>query len=96
LSTITERVERGAALLDEKRPGWWRLIDLGRLDIDSDRNCVIRQLGSYVGTVRGLGLYYSAADVAHGFQGDDDDETAALTVAWRDLIGQRLAQAVPA
>jgi hypothetical protein len=45
MSEITERVERGAALLDEKRPGWWRDIDLDMLDVRSRCGCVIGQLG---------------------------------------------------
>ncbi len=33
MATIAQRVAAGAALLDEKRPGWWRRIDLDTLDI---------------------------------------------------------------
>lgn len=46
MTTITERVEQGADLLDEKRPGWWRVIDLDRLDISQPCNCVAGQLGA--------------------------------------------------
>ncbi len=96
MRTIEERIRRGKALLDSRRPGWWQHIDLGRLDIGSERCCVIGQLGSYLETAASLGLHSSFHDYAHGFEADDDDESAALTGAWRDLIRQRLAQLVPA
>jgi hypothetical protein len=43
-ATIAERVAKGAALLDEKRPGWDAAIDLAVLDLESCRLCVIGQL----------------------------------------------------
>ena len=46
MSAITERVERGAALLDERRPGWWRDIDMDTLDIRSPCHCILGQMGS--------------------------------------------------
>lgn len=45
MTGITERIERGTALLDEKRPGWWHEIDLELLDIDSRCGCILGQLG---------------------------------------------------
>ncbi|TYB69657.1 hypothetical protein FXF51_05715 [Nonomuraea sp. PA05] len=41
---IPERVARGAALLDEKRPGWWQRIHLDTLNINDCGECVIGQL----------------------------------------------------
>ncbi|MEO3852595.1 hypothetical protein ABGB09_34095 [Streptomyces sp. B8F3] len=38
-----ERVERGAAFLDEKAPGWVDRIDLDTLDVASDHLCVTAQ-----------------------------------------------------
>lgn len=38
------RVARGAALLDEKRPGWFNEIDLDDLMLASGRQCVLGQL----------------------------------------------------
>lgn len=44
-----ERVARGAALLDEKRPGWFRAVDLDGLELSSCEACVLGQLfGGYV------------------------------------------------
>lgn len=39
------RVAKGVALLDDKRPGWERELDLGTLDIASSTSCVTAQLG---------------------------------------------------
>src|ERR1700738_1699007 len=65
---ITERAERGAAMLDKKRPGWWQLIDLGTLDVSSDCNCIAGQLGSYGTVMLALDLFSSSADAACGFE----------------------------
>ena len=43
LETARLQVKRGAALLDEKRPGWDRMIDLGRLRLASAALCVLGQ-----------------------------------------------------
>lgn len=41
--TIPARVARGAALLDEKLPGWVERIDLGELDLANCFGCVLGQ-----------------------------------------------------
>lgn len=38
------RVAKGAALLDEKRPGWERLLNLETLEISSGSACITAQL----------------------------------------------------
>jgi hypothetical protein len=106
MSDITERVERGAALLDEKRPGWWQGIDLDRLDIGSPCNCVAGQLGTgedpYSLTVSALGIWGADEECEHGFEAPfamitSDREYGPLTEAWRDLITRRREMAsVPA
>jgi hypothetical protein len=98
--TVAQRVEAGAAWLDEHKPGWWQTIDLDTLDIRSDCNCVLGQtygnycdapLGSryhrnkYLGDVRG----FNSDESTHS---DDDAELAdyaALTAAWRALVEER-------
>lgn len=109
---IHERVGRGAALQDEKRPGWWRLIDLDRLDVASSCDCVAgQQPGGYDRTMNALGIERSAEAASCGFQayapGLDladleygriiAEEYDALTGAWRELITRRRdAAGVPA
>ena len=102
MSTVAERVQRGAELLDEKRPGWWREIDLERLDVSSTCNCIGGQVAGvpygFTVAMEALGLDGEEAFVAHGFESDINlsdrlfrAEYAALTAAWRDLIaGRRL------
>lgn len=43
-STAEEAVARGVELLDEKVPGWWRVIDLEALDLYDCFNCMLGQL----------------------------------------------------
>jgi hypothetical protein len=109
MSTVAERAERGAALLDARRPGWWREIDLGRLDIIDGCNCVAGQLGNgrFLATYDALGMDSPADEIAHGFNSADHDylgapgdvieaveaECVALTEAWRTLILARRAAA---
>jgi hypothetical protein len=91
---LAERVERGAALLDERRPGWWDEVDVGRLSIRDCDLCVLAQLwGWYLdgrdelfGGVDQEDDYYNAR--RHGF---DDAPFKALTDLWRAAIEHRRA-----
>jgi hypothetical protein len=48
---MRRRVERGAAWMDKKHPGWFRKLDVSRLDAHSDDRCVIGQVtGSFTAT----------------------------------------------
>lgn len=40
---VEARVARGAKLLDEKRPGWWRTITLKDLDLQDPNQCALGQ-----------------------------------------------------
>ena len=105
MDSITERVERGAALLDEKRPGWVDVIDLDDLNLGDGCTCIGGQFcGKKTGTeedylifITEIGLDF-AGEIAHGFDGPRlEGEYAALTAAWRDLIiRRRESAAVPA
>jgi hypothetical protein len=104
------RVAKGVALLDEKRPGWERQIDLETLNIRNGYCCVTAQLSGesrwYVGMEQ-LGL--SEGDygtyVAHGFNAesylpgdqnyDSDDVYPVLNSLWRDVVTERLTAAQP-
>jgi hypothetical protein len=44
LQIIQKRVTAGAALLDEKMPGWYKKIDLDSLELSDERHCVLGQL----------------------------------------------------
>jgi len=82
---IRVRVGAGAALLDEFRPGWFREIDLDRLNIDSPGDCPLGQLygeegqtglGPYWAGLRAVGVGYGSEDavrlgfaIAKGFKG---------------------------
>ncbi len=95
-TTIEQRVEAGAAWLDQHRPDWWREVDTDTLDIDDCHRCPLGQL---------WGCYFRvpiALDdaVAYGFDSDYADGTpeyqadvAALNAAWTALIERRRAEA---
>jgi hypothetical protein len=104
VSAETERVERGAALMDEKRPGWLDVIDLGRLDIAVTCDCITgQQPGGFTRVMNDLGIGHSAEAASYGFGAyapDPDlpeleygrivaEEYDALTGAWRGLITRR-------
>jgi hypothetical protein len=96
--TRTTRVARGMALLDQRRPGWHRNINLDRLDIASYTNCALGQTyGSYGHGRERLGFYGNDSR-DHGFQISVHTtpivgwkaEYNALTVEWRKQIEERL------
>jgi hypothetical protein len=92
------RVVKGVALLDEKRPGWERLINLGTLDIQSGTHCVTAQLSGANDWRTGmnqLGLTLTPY-TEHGFRADDDEACEGeayptLNALWRDVIQGRLS-----
>jgi len=96
---ITSRVAQGAALLDRTVPGWEDRIDLTRLDQAKWTSCTLGQLGaapgSFENTLVALGLIPTSTLCDYGFyaygrvQERANEEYAALTDAWRDLIQQR-------
>lgn len=96
------RIDCGAALLDQRVPGWADRVSLERFDIRSDRRCVLGQLyGDYDTGLHELGLY---SGVGHGFDLRRSDvmvapEPAALfaplDAAWRAAIAARTTGAKP-
>jgi len=101
-------IKRGAALLDEKRPGWSALIHTRILDMDSLSDCVLGQVeGDYLTACQRLGLDDSLgsededASWRYGFAVfSPDDETwrslveraKALTRAWKRYLHAREVQ----
>jgi hypothetical protein len=83
--TIAERVARGAALLDDNRPGWWQdpRLDAATIDSISTCDCVLGQLfddedeeeddvlasDGYWVALEELGLGHSADEAVEGSAG---------------------------
>lgn len=82
MTDLQQRVSRGAKLLDEKMPGWFEKIDLGKLCMSDGTVCVLGQLwgkgkpGMFGRAIADLGLNriggVSAAE-RHGFCAKDED-----------------------
>lgn len=104
LPSLPTRAAAGAALLDQRRPGWHQQVDRGRLDLEDWRADILGQLyGSFGAGVHKLTGGRSEAEVdawtvAHGFDLDDADlgrsggpraAYQALTEAWRDQLSRR-------
>jgi hypothetical protein len=94
MTTVAERVARGAALLDEKLPGWDQRIDAVSLDIDLCESCVLGQLFAvddhygYLTGLRSLGVHHPASELDYGFDGSWD-EIDDLTAEWKRVINGR-------
>jgi hypothetical protein len=100
-ATIAERVEKGAAWLDEHRPGWVDRIDLETLDLGDPCRCVLGQQfepqsdSDQCGFEVGMRLLTTPGNdpviplVEQGFYATSDDNYADLTAAWRELIERR-------
>jgi len=98
--TIAARVARGAALLDERMPGWDQRINLDRLDLHSPCRCILGQIfpassrdGGYWDGIKELGLASWGPDPggaeAYGFTTARNFQM--LTAEWRRVIGARRA-----
>lgn len=104
------RVQRGAALLDEKWPTWVQDIDLDTLDIQVGTACMTAQYAQLHGfgqywwqALDGLDLSEDGSYEDHGFNAEragvsyaaDVAAYGALTALWRDLIIERRTAAQP-
>ncbi len=107
---IAECVAKGAALLDEKVPGWRERIDLDMLDTVSPYGCVLGQLfeendslfgfrAGYWPGLRALGIPESPVTepAAFGFAAETSAirDYRALDDEWKRVITERRT-AVPA
>jgi hypothetical protein len=93
-----ERVNRGIALIDQKYPHWWRVLDLETLDLRSTKNCVLGQVaGDYLdGLVTMFGgdgdyVQYQMA-VNHGFDTNTWSDAAQVEALWKQAAGERQAK----
>lgn len=50
---IKSRVEKGAAWLDQQKPGWFYTIDLASLNLGCGQNCVLGQLWAEEARIKG-------------------------------------------
>jgi hypothetical protein len=95
---LAERVERGAALLDERRPGWWEKVSLQRLDLASECDCPLGQIwGGYIkgvaalfGGVRPLDTIMQGVPMRYGFD-DPTFDYEEITDLWLAAIERRRA-----
>lgn len=99
------RIRKGVEMLDGSIPNWYRSIDLGGLNLDSFKSCVIGQLynGSFWAGLENLFYPGVGSDVAaeYGFyphpldKWENYDEMVELTEAknvyWKQLIQERLS-----
>lgn len=88
---LPERVSRGAALLDEKVPGWAHRINVDTLDVESGTDCIVAQLfGDYLNGINALGLsFMSDDDAAHGYN-STFDESSELPIILRVALFDQL------
>lgn len=93
--SYTEKAQRGANLLDRRRPGWHREIDRETLNQGDTRCCIGGQLyGSYSELKSALGLSYEES-VEHGFEiRDESPETVHTSPTWeyQDLTAAMLRE----
>ncbi len=101
--TITERVAQGAALLDEKLPGWAGRIDIGTLRMRDTCQCVLGQLfaidpeedDGYWAGLRDLDIPNRPVRIpeSYGFAAADPGDYRALDDEWIRVITERWAAA---
>ncbi len=100
MDTIAERVARGAALLDERRPGWAGEVNAERLEMNDCYECVLGQLfGGFIDGWAALDLDDKDTPDC-GFEAEShhnppshNPEYAALKAAWLAEIAARLEPA---
>jgi hypothetical protein len=91
--SAADRVQRGAAWLDERSPGWERRVRLRKLDEWSDRSCMLAQVWGmqYPDALKAARLTDARA-MELGFQARLPvlAEYAALTQKWKEEALARL------
>lgn len=91
---LDPRVERGAAMLDERLPGWEHEIDLDNFVLHSPCKCIFGQLGGgeYFDGAKRVG--FPAGD-AHGTFSATFSDYALMEQDWRLAILARRMEAKP-
>jgi hypothetical protein len=102
---VRERVARGAALLDERSPGWFRTLVPESIDTRYYDQCVLGSLNpevGYAGVRNELEVEEDLNDIEgttvwYGFDvtldEDGGESYARLTDTWRNLIAERQIKA---
>lgn len=103
IQNLNDSVERGVAVLDRKRPGWWKKIKLTKLDMSSGMydeaygscGCILAQLAPDGDYDTGVDRLTRAADkdewaTRRGFMAEPDFY-AYLTRKWKQVIRERRA-----
>ena len=89
MTAVDEQAARGAALLDERLPGWRGMVRAESLQLRWCSTCVLGQLfGDYERGVHALGLTDKEAR-EYGFYVTDGRKVtlwARLTDAWRKVL----------
>lgn len=82
--TITQRIQNGAAILDEALPGWEKRVDRSTLDIQTNGHCVLGQLfGKFLNGVKVLHLPLASTQELYPANLGFDKDTASYT--WHEL-----------
>lgn len=86
-----QAAHRGAAHLDEVKPGWHRSINVFTLDIASKERCIVGQLCGYYTTdaLVSLGVFTDTTAADLGFARRFVFDFPALTSAWMEEIWAR-------
>lgn len=93
------RVAKGAALLDKKKPNWFKRINLDDLQMLSNSSCILGQLGKGdpFKVLKGIGFTYNEEEEnpvieQHGFIANRKNRVS-LSRLWKKEINQRLKSA---
>ncbi|MBX4200381.1 dolichyl-diphosphooligosaccharide--protein glycosyltransferase subunit 2 [Candidatus Parcubacteria bacterium] len=89
---IRRRVERGARRLDYQRPGWEKEMDLERLDIRDQNDCIAGQLVGDYGRYHRLNLQGTSEQNGMMASKDSYKEWDFLTRAWKKEIKHRISR----
>jgi hypothetical protein len=85
--SYTERAKRGAILLDGLKPGWYEMVDLETLRMDSLLDCILGQVyGDWGYGAAEVGLNYDrSGQERHGFELTVEECTSNLGQAKEGL-----------
>lgn len=90
--SIQERVQAGAAWLDENEPGWEEKVDLDSFDMANYNKHILVQL---YGSLSASPFYAGYSQLNHGIQSgfeapaNTHEAWQPLTTAWKELISKR-------